>query len=383
MQIKIVAYVDDLGSAGSFNTANTTIQNCNVMEEEKKMTMNTDEGKSAILVVGKKRCLGNVTAVVKRGEFKEVKEYKFLGTWFDQTGPFFMINIRKRETNIPYMISTTNRIASEWNMGIFSTRARLKMVESVLLKSLLYNIEAYPTFTKIEMRMLESMQGRMLKEVLNVPISTPYFPLLLETGMWTVEGRISYRKLMLFHNIMNSDDDRMIKNIVIEQRRHLRRGTWYHSITELIEKYGIEISHDELKSTWKKHVKKRIAAAIEEEVREGCAKSSKGRTVARDDFTMTNYLQCLPVGDASSILKVRLHMSALPCNYGDKSACWMCDEEGVKTEHYLKCPGTLLLRECMGLHEATTMDSQEIDEMLKIGLFFKQLEQRFVLRYSK
>ena len=143
------------------------------------------------------------------------------------------------------------------------------------------------------------------------------------------------------------------------------------------------IPHDELKSTWKKHVKKRIAAAIEEEVREGCAKSSKGRTVARDDFTMTNYLQCLPVGDASSILKVRLHMSALPCNYGDKSACWMCDEEGVKTEHYLKCPGTLLLRECMGLHEATTMDSQEIDEMLKIGLFFKQLEQRFVLRYSK
>ena len=382
VQIKIVAYVDDLGSAGSYDTSNTTIQNCNVMEEEKKMTMNTDEGKSAILVVGKKGCAGNVTAVVKKGEFKEVQEYKYLGSWLDQSGPFFRINIDKREQNLSFMISTTKRIASPWNMGRFSTSARLKMVETVLLKSFLYNVEAYPTITKIEMRMLESIQGRMLRDMLNVPMSTPYLPLLLETGMWTMEGRIGYRKLMLFHNIMNSDDERLIKNIVHEQIRHLRRGTWYHSITVLIEKYRIELSHEELKSTWKKHVKERISKVVEEEIREGCEQSSKGRTVARDDFEMKNYLRQLSVDEASFILKVRLHMSTLPCNYGDKSNCWMCDEKGVKTEHYLRCPGTFLMRECMGVREVS-LDSQDVDELKTISLFFKHLEQRCVLRHSR
>ena len=42
LQIKILAYVDDLGSAGSSVTANKTIENCNLMEVKKKMTFNTD-----------------------------------------------------------------------------------------------------------------------------------------------------------------------------------------------------------------------------------------------------------------------------------------------------------------------------------------------------
>ena len=40
-----LAYVDDLGSAGNSNTANTTIQNCSIMEEEKKMTINRNKKK--------------------------------------------------------------------------------------------------------------------------------------------------------------------------------------------------------------------------------------------------------------------------------------------------------------------------------------------------
>ena len=108
---------------------------------------------------------------------------------------------------------------------------------------------------------LESVQTKMLRDLLEVPMSTPYLPLLLETGMWTM-GRISYRKLMLFHNIINSDDDRLIKTVVKEQQRMDRSGTWYHTIERLIERYRIEKSHDELKSTWKRHVKERIATTM-------------------------------------------------------------------------------------------------------------------------
>ena len=377
VQIQTLAYVDDVGSAGNSNTANKTIQNCSLMEEEKKMTMNTDEGKSGVLIVKERKGTGTVTAEVKRGEFKEVREYKYLGSWFDQSGSFKK-NILKRQQKLAYMITSTKCIANKWNMGNMSTRARLKLIETVLITSFLYNAEAYPTFTNEESRMLEGVQGKMLRDLLQVPMSTPYLPLLLESGMWTMEGRISYKKLMLFQNIMNSGDDRLIKNIVAEQKRTKRPGTWYYSVTKLIEKYGIVESHDELKSTWKRHVKERIATTTEEEIRWGCSKMSKGRTIVTDEFKVKDYLSAVNVNQASDILKVRLHMSALPCNYGVKNDCWLCSEDGVRTEHYLRCPGTLLSRECFGILEIS-LGTQDINELIKVSQFFKKLEERCVL----
>ena len=50
LQIQIGAYVDDLESAGSSSTANHTIKNCALMEERKKLTFNTDIGKSGDII---------------------------------------------------------------------------------------------------------------------------------------------------------------------------------------------------------------------------------------------------------------------------------------------------------------------------------------------
>ena len=213
--------------------------------------------------------------------------------------------------------------------------------------------------------------------MLEVPKSTPYLPLLLETGMWTMEARINYKKLMLYHNIMNSDDNRLLKHIVMEQKRNLRSGTWYHSITEIVRKYDIHMSDNVRKSQWKKHVKGRIRIVVEEEIRNGCTSDGKGRTVTKDEYSMKNYIKELPVDMASEILKVRLHMTRLPCNYGDRSKCWLCDSALVKTEHYLECPGTLLLRECMGMNDSP-FTSQDTNQLVKISQFFQKLELRCV-----
>ena len=44
------AFVDDVESAGSLKVANDTVYNCKLLEDEKKLTVNTDIGKSAQLV---------------------------------------------------------------------------------------------------------------------------------------------------------------------------------------------------------------------------------------------------------------------------------------------------------------------------------------------
>ena len=63
------------------------------------------------------------------------------------------------------------------------------------------------------------MQLQMLTETLEVPRTTPYYPLLIETRFWTMRAIVSYRRLMLYHNILASDKKRFAKQIIEEQRK--------------------------------------------------------------------------------------------------------------------------------------------------------------------
>ena len=58
---------------------------------------------------------------------------------------------------------------------------------------------------KDEMNEIEKIQGRALKRKFNLPISTSYIGLIMETGTWPVNQRIQYRTMMLYHNTMKSD----------------------------------------------------------------------------------------------------------------------------------------------------------------------------------
>ena len=51
IEIGVLVFVDDIISAGSNDTVERAIRNCRMLEEEKKMTFNTDENKSAYMVI--------------------------------------------------------------------------------------------------------------------------------------------------------------------------------------------------------------------------------------------------------------------------------------------------------------------------------------------
>ena len=226
-----------------------------------------------------------------------------------------------------------------------------------------------------EMTLLEGMQAKMLKELLEVPVSTPYLPLLMETGMWTMEARLSYKKLMLFHNIINSPDDRLVRELVTEQRKTCREGTWYHTITKLIDKYNIQLTPESAKSAWKKHVKDKISTEVESYLRNSCKTMKKGRNVVDDEFKMKEYLKEVPVEMASKILKTRLHMWNIGGNVGDKN-CRLCEENNASTEHYFVCPGTLMLREHWGISRKTTV-TLNTQLLKKVSKFLMNVEIRW------
>ena len=106
-----------------------------------------------------------------------------------------------------------------------------------------------------------------------------------------MEARIHYRKLMLLHNIINSDEKRLIRRILLAQKKWNRSGTWYNEVTKILEMYNIpDEVEGTLKSSWKKKVKESIWKITEEKLKKKCEKIKKAITIKEDAYERKTYL---------------------------------------------------------------------------------------------
>ena len=378
LDIGAPTFVDDVMSVGGIIVANNLLQNCNIQEERKKMTFSTKNGKTEYMVINSnktKQPAKVVTSQVKNGMVKQVKEHKPLGTWFNEEGTY-SINNHKNMEKLSYMIKTTKVQASPNNLGILAVEGRLKLIEAVVIQSILYNTDAFPIFTKSEIKNLEQMQHKILTEVLEVPGTTPYIPLLLETGFWTMSARLAYKKLMLYHNFIRSDEKRIAKQLINQQKIQNRKSTWYSSVQREIQKYCITINPElSLKSKWKKHVKERINNTVTKELQKECKTKTKGRFVKNDDLKLKQYLKELPLSESKNILRTRLNMIKVPANFKGNSidSCPLCTSKECGTEHYFQCKKVKLIRDVWGVQEAN-LYSNDVKTMRNVSLFLEDVE---------
>jgi hypothetical protein len=291
LEIMAVVFVDDVTGVGGIEVANNTIYNCGLMEERKKFTFNNKNGKTEYMVIGQfDEEIRTVSEKVKKGMINRVKEHKQLGSWFDETGDYD-INIKKKKEKLNYMISTVKKQAGPRTVGKYTYESRLKLAEAVVIQSILYNVEAFQVVKENEIKKLESTQHTILASTLELPKSTPYCAMLMEVGWWSMRARVSYRRLMLYHNITRSDERRTIKKIVKEQGKEERETTWLASLRKDLEKYqltNIEVK-ETLKSAWKREVKRKITEQEEREIRQKCENSTKSRFVKRNEYKMKDY----------------------------------------------------------------------------------------------
>lgn len=185
---------------------------------------------------------------------------------------------------------------------------------------------------------------------------------------------------MLYHHITHSDDTRIVKKIMTEQQNSLRKGTWYHGVTLLITRYKINIKVGEVKkSTWKHIVKENIRKVTEMEIKSCCEGKSKSRSVVTDEYKMKNYLKESTTSETTRILKMRLHMTNIPCNYnqGEKARCWLCGTEDVRSEHYFVCPE--ITNNWNAKEEDVT--SKNIMDLQRASKFMEEVEMRNI-RYQ-
>ena len=153
-----------------------------------------------------------------------------------------------------------------------------------------------------------------------------------------------YKKMIHYHNIMNSEVDRLSRRILMFQKEEKRTGTWFMSTREIAEQCGqintfdqvLELSKDEWKKIWKETIWKKD----EMSVRERAKGMTKMRTVEATTYGRKRYVTQLKPEEVGVVLRMKLHMTKLLANFtnkGEERSCRVCNEEDETDEHMMEC----------------------------------------------
>ena len=209
------------------------------------------------------------------------------------------------------------------------------------MPALLYGMEAWKKLSKAEIQNVEKIQGKALKRIFSLPITTPYIGLIIETGVWPAEQRINYSSLMLYHNIINSSKDRLVKQIIQEKGAQNHSSTFYDKVRTIAEELNIKLEKGVImkKSDWKRTVKGKTQNQIQERVEKEMENKTKLRTVREDKWERKEYIATCDSDLVKDIIKIRLHMWEQKKNYPreEDTKCPIWNQKEDTTKHVLEC----------------------------------------------
>ena len=339
--VGILVFVDDVMSAGGVEDARRCIRNLREMERLKKFTYGLKKTNYMVMNTGKDE-KKPIEEEVREGKVKECAEYEYLGLWVNQEANL-QLHIQKKASKIKGEVTALKSLVSYHNVGSTYVNGRLQLYECCIVNSLLYDLEGWNKLSKMEIKKLESVQHKSLCSLLELPKTTPNIGLLNEVGIWTIEERLKYRKIMLYHNLINSDDDRLAKKVVLENKDNDEKDTFYESVTKMTSSLGIDInnieemSKEQLKNKMKLEIGNRMVRNINNQLH-----LTKMRFVKKqEEFCRKDYIKKMDAKDAIQTLRTRLNMIRIYGNYkGDISLtrpCPLCRMADDTTEHLITC----------------------------------------------
>ena len=216
VEIGMPVFMDDIAAVSKAEDIRKGIQNCRRMEIEKNMIYGLKKTKYMVINTGKDP-KEVIEERVKEGVVQETDICKYLGMAINKSGNLkdHILELNKKCEVINREISANG---AKNQVGKEEIRVKVKLYET-----LLYGLEARGKIDKDEMNEMEKFQRRALKRIFNLPISTSYIGLIMETGTWPANQRIQYSTMMLYHNIMNSDHKRIARKILVEQTKATTR----------------------------------------------------------------------------------------------------------------------------------------------------------------
>ena len=266
IEIGMPVFMDDIAAIGGADTIRKRIRNCRKMETEKKIQYGLKKTKYLTIRTGREK-QEQIEEEVKEGKIDEVATYSYLGIMLNKEGNL-KEHIKETESKASRIIREINGISSKQNVGQEEIRVKIKLFETCLILAILYGFKAWGKILKSEMQAIEKIQNQSSKKILQLPVTTSFTGLLMETGIWPEKERIEYSTLMLIHSIISSNKERISQKIILEQRKKGIINTLYEIAKEVGESIRMNIDQAEKikKINMEKKVKTKIKGKIQQKL---------------------------------------------------------------------------------------------------------------------
>ena len=211
------------------------MKKCGDMEREKLWEFSTEKS-NWMCQKNRKRKVEDIEVDVKQGRIGKVRVYKYLGNMVNEDGNMDD-QLKLMESKIGGIVCEGKRICCRSKIGKYEIEGKKLIYEQTAECSVFYNVEVWTNFRQSDKDKMESIQGKLLKGLFGLPKTTPYWGLLFELDVMPILYKITYKRVMLYHNIVNSEDEREIKHVVHEQEVSGYENCWFGNL----KKEGMEI----------------------------------------------------------------------------------------------------------------------------------------------
>ena len=221
---------------------------------------------------------------------------------------------------------------------------------SILLNSMLCSTEALLGITQSNVEKLEQVDRIFFRRLFEVPRCTTIESFYLETSCIPVRFLLISRRLLYYWNILQKDEEELVRKVFNAQKSFPVRNDWIHQIQNDLETCGVEKSEEEISKMKKSTFKKLVDGKIQE-ISASYLISLKNKHSKSEHLKYSTVMQSYLKNDELSIEEKRImfrlknRLIDVKVNYKkkykDELECRLCSFPEESQSHLVSCPEIL------------------------------------------
>jgi len=246
-------------------------------------------------------------------------------------------------------VGTTNKIQNILDtmyFGQYYFEIGITLIESMILGSILTNIEVAYNLILSDIEKLEKCHEMALRKLLNLPSKTPKPMLYLLTGSTPIRFIVKRRRLVYLHHILNQKEEALIRSFFETQMETRKSKDWASQVLKDLKDFEIESSIPEIgafkEENWKSLVKSKATAFALKYLNSIVGSKSQKYQELKLSKYLSSQNENIPVETAKFIAKTQCHMietvkTNFQSYYKPNFVCNACLISECNQPHLLYC----------------------------------------------
>ena len=285
------------------------------------------------------------TLKVDGKEMKSVIKETYLGEILTSYGGIAE-NIQERCKKGIGIVNKIIAILNEVSFGHFYFEMAFLFRQSMLINSMLCNVEVLYGLNKSQIEALESVDRIFLRRVFQSPISTPTESFYIETNFISLRYIIMGRRLMYYHTLLQKSNEELVKTVFQTQQKFATKNDWIITLRSNLDQCNFLLSESEIK-LMKKHKFKRLVSAKMKQLSDEYMITLQQSHTKSNRISITENIKQYLISDQLSLeekrllFQIRNRTCDLKTNYrqlySNNMLCRLCAKQEESEIHLMMC----------------------------------------------